>query len=80
MKNSQQKLNANQPIDSLINGKWQKHSKKIDVTNPVDGSILAQVSSASPDECLVAVDAAQSAFASWKSTAPRARAEKTEKC
>jgi len=75
MKNSQQKLNANQPIDSLIKGKWQKHSKKIDVTNPVDGSILAQVSSASPDECLAAVDAAQSAFASWKSTAPRARAE-----
>ncbi|MFM8776578.1 MAG: aldehyde dehydrogenase family protein, partial [Actinomycetota bacterium] len=75
MENKNKMLNDSQPVDSLIGGKWVAAEKKIDVTNPVDGSILAKVSSASPDLCLSGVDAAQTAFASWKSTAPRARAE-----
>ncbi|NBO68038.1 MAG: aldehyde dehydrogenase family protein, partial [Actinobacteria bacterium] len=75
MKSNSSKLSASQPLDSLIGGKWIEHKSKIDVTNPVDGSKLAQVSSASPEDCLIAVDAAQSAFASWKATAPRVRAE-----
>ena len=75
MQNREQKLSSTQPLDSLIGGKWISNAKKIDVTNPVDGSTLAQVSTASNDDCLAAVDAAQNAFASWKATAPRARAE-----
>lgn len=75
MENVSQKINSAQKLDSLIGGKWVAHRAKIDVTNPVDGSSLTKISSASPDECLLAVDAAQSAFGSWKATAPRARAE-----
>ncbi|PHX93339.1 MAG: NAD-dependent succinate-semialdehyde dehydrogenase [Acidimicrobium sp.] len=75
MKNESSKLNASQPLDSLIAGKWVAHKSKVAVTNPVDGSTLAQVSSATPDDCLSAVDAAQNAFNSWKLTAPRVRAE-----
>lgn len=75
MQNKPTTLDVKQPLDSLIGGKWKSNSNKIDVTNPVDGSTLAQVSSASIDDCLAAVDAAQNAFASWKMTAPRARAE-----
>ena len=75
MKNSAQKLDETFPLDSFIGGKWISHAKKIDVTNPVDGSTLAQVSCAGVEDCLSAVDAAQNAFASWKATAPRARAE-----
>jgi len=75
MENKNKMLSDSHPVDSLIGGKWVAAEKKIDVTNPVDGSILAKVSSASPDLCLSGVDAAQTAFASWKSTAPRARAE-----
>ncbi|MEY3802136.1 MAG: hypothetical protein RLZZ51_418, partial [Actinomycetota bacterium] len=75
MKSIAQKLDATHPLDSFIGGEWISHTKKIDVTNPVDGSTLAQVSCAGVEDCLSAVDAAQNAFASWKTTAPRARAE-----
>jgi len=75
MQNSEQKLSTTQPLDSLIGGKWVSNSKKTDVTNPVDGSTLTQISTASIDDCLAGVDAAQNAFASWKAAAPRARAE-----
>ncbi len=75
MQNSERKISTAQPLDSLIGGKWISHNKKIDVINPADGSVLAKVSSATPDDCLSAVDAAQNAFASWKATAPRVRAE-----
>ena len=75
MENKSSKINASQPLDSLIAGKWVVHNSKVAVTNPVDGSILAEVSSATPDDCLSAVDAAQNAFNSWKATAPRVRAE-----
>jgi succinate-semialdehyde dehydrogenase / glutarate-semialdehyde dehydrogenase len=75
MKNKSSKISASQPLDSLIAGRWVAHNSKVAVMNPVDGSTLAQVSSATPDDCLSAVDAAQSAFNSWKATAPRVRAE-----
>mgnify|MGYP006191139255 FL=1 len=75
MENKSSKINASQPLDSLIAGKWVVHNSKVAVTNPVDGSTLAEVSSATPDDCLSAVDAAQRSFNSWKATAPRVRAE-----
>ena len=62
MKNKSSKISASQPLDSLIAGRWVAHNSKVAVMNPVDGSTLAQVSSATPDDCLSAVDAAQSAF------------------
>ena len=68
-------LGSEQPRDSFIGGSWITHTNKIDVTNPVDGSTLAKVSSASVEDCLAAVDSAHSAFESWRATAPRARAE-----
>lgn len=39
------------------------------------GRSIAQVANATVDDCLAAVDAAHDAFASWRATAPRQRAE-----
>lgn len=39
------------------------------------GSAIAEVANASVGDCLAAVDAAHDAFASWRATAPRQRAE-----
>lgn len=75
MKINERKVSSSQPTDSFICGKWVKHATKVDVTNPVDNSVLAKVSSASPSECLSAIDAAQNAFNTWRATAPRVRAE-----
>ncbi|MDA0192958.1 MAG: NAD-dependent succinate-semialdehyde dehydrogenase [Actinobacteria bacterium] len=47
----------------------------IDVLNPATGSSIGKVDNASVADCLRAVDVAADAFASWKATAPRARAE-----
>ncbi len=47
----------------------------LNVTNPFDQSIVGAVAHASVADCLVAVDHAHAAFASWRATAPRARAE-----
>jgi len=47
----------------------------LNVTNPFDQSIVGTVAHASVADCLGAVDHAHAAFASWRATAPRARAE-----
>jgi len=61
--------------DSYIGGSWVKSSKSFEVLNPMTGKPMAQVANASIADCLLAVDAAHDAFASWKATAPRQRAE-----
>ena len=60
---------------SFINGEWVGSSNQIDVLNPATGKSLASVANASIADCLLAVDAADAAFVSWRTTAPRVRAE-----
>ena len=47
----------------------------INVINPFDQSVVGTVPHASTRDCLDAVDAAHAAFPTWRTTAPRARAE-----
>ncbi len=61
--------------DSYIGGSWVKSASSFEVLNPMTGKSMAQVANASIADCLLAVDAAHDAFASWKATAPRQRAE-----
>ena len=51
----------------------------VDVINPFDGSVVGKVPRADITDCLSAVDRADAAFTTWKSTAPRARAEMLRK-
>ena len=60
---------------SFINGEWVGSANQIDVLNPATGKSLASVANASISDCLLAVDAANAAFVSWRATAPRVRAE-----
>lgn len=60
---------------SFINGEWVGSANQIDVLNPATGKLLASVANASIADCLLAVDAADEAFISWRATAPRVRAE-----
>ena len=47
----------------------------VHVVNPFDQSVAGTVPRAEIADCLAAVDAAHAAFESWRSTAPRVRAE-----
>lgn len=47
----------------------------VQVINPFDRSVAGTVQRAEIADCLAAVDAAEAAFATWRNTAPRARAE-----
>jgi succinate-semialdehyde dehydrogenase/glutarate-semialdehyde dehydrogenase len=50
-------------------------SSQIEVLNPATGLAIGTVDNASIADCLHAVDMAHDAFAPWKNTAPRVRAE-----
>lgn len=54
-------------------------AQQIDVINPATGLSIGKVDNASVADCLQAVNVAADAFDSWKSTAPRARAEMLRK-
>jgi succinate-semialdehyde dehydrogenase/glutarate-semialdehyde dehydrogenase len=51
----------------------------VDVINPFDGSVVGKVPRADITDCLSAVDRADATFTTWKTTAPRARAEMLRK-
>ena len=63
--------------DLYVNGKWISGSlgNRFDVFNPADETVLASVASAEIDDARMALDAAEEAFGSWASKAPRERAE-----
>jgi len=58
-----------------IDGKWVNGASSIPVTDPSDGSVIANVQISSEEQCIEAVDAAHRAFKSWAKTAPRVRGE-----
>ncbi|WP_114966345.1 NAD-dependent succinate-semialdehyde dehydrogenase [Alkalilacustris brevis] len=66
-----------QHTDLYINGQWRPGSgaERFDVLNPADESVLASVASATPEDAIAAIDAAEAAFADWAGRSPRARAE-----
>src|SRR6185437_6325691 len=70
-------LLANVPTDLWIGGKWRKASDggRFDVTDPATEKTNAAVASATVDDAIAAVDAAQGAFADWAGRQPRERAE-----
>jgi succinate-semialdehyde dehydrogenase/glutarate-semialdehyde dehydrogenase len=47
----------------------------VEVINPFDGSVVGKVPRADVTDCLTAVARAETAFDSWRATAPRVRAE-----
>jgi succinate-semialdehyde dehydrogenase/glutarate-semialdehyde dehydrogenase len=70
-------LLANVPPDLWIGGKWRTASDggRFDVTEPATEKTIASVASATVDDAIAAVDAAQGAFADWAGRKPRERAE-----
>jgi succinate-semialdehyde dehydrogenase/glutarate-semialdehyde dehydrogenase len=65
------------PTDLFIGGRWRPASDgaRIDVLDPSSGEKLADVASATPEDALCAVEAAEAALAGWAATPPRERAE-----
>ncbi|MDX6311900.1 MAG: succinate-semialdehyde dehydrogenase / glutarate-semialdehyde dehydrogenase, partial [Streptomyces sp.] len=65
------------PTDLFIGGRWRPASDgaRFDVLDPSSGEKLTDVASATPQDGLAAVDAAEAALAGWAATPPRERAE-----
>jgi len=51
---------------SYINGQWVKGDSTLPVTNPYDGSLIADVESVTREQCKSAIDHAHDAFKVWK--------------
>ncbi|MGH9167090.1 MAG: aldehyde dehydrogenase family protein, partial [Acidimicrobiia bacterium] len=60
-----------------VEGKWRPASdgRTIEVRDPADGEVIAEVASASVEDGLEAVRAASEAAQAWRETAPRQRGE-----
>jgi succinate-semialdehyde dehydrogenase/glutarate-semialdehyde dehydrogenase len=67
----------NLPTGCYINGEWRASSDEsgFDVHDPSTGQTIATVASATVDDAISAVDAADTALQTWRLTAPRERAE-----
>ncbi|WP_099332751.1 NAD-dependent succinate-semialdehyde dehydrogenase [Actinomyces minihominis] len=61
----------------LINGEWRAASdgSTLKVHDPATGEVLKEVASASVEDGLAAIEAADQAFPAWSMTSPRSRAE-----
>src|SRR3954468_21825917 len=70
-------LLAHVPTDLWIGGKWRKSSDtgRFDVVDPATERTIASVASATVDDAIAAIDAAEAAFADWAGRKPRERAE-----
>ncbi|MFD5075117.1 NAD-dependent succinate-semialdehyde dehydrogenase [Streptomyces sp. NPDC058371] len=65
------------PTDLFIGGRWRPSSdgSRIEVVDPATGVKIADTADATPEDALLAVDAAAAALPAWSATAPRARSE-----
>ena len=63
------------PTGVFVGGSWRETQSDFEVLNPATGQAIAQVSDASAEDGMAALDAAVSAQESWAHTAPRERAE-----
>jgi len=58
-----------------INGQWVPGASTVAVTDPSDGSVIADVSIADDAQCEAAIAAADAVAVEWAATAPRVRSE-----
>src|SRR5438093_9309743 len=67
--------------DLYVDGGWRPASdgQRIEVTDPATAEVIATVASASVEDALLAVEAAEKAFRSWSARPPRERAEMLRK-
>lgn len=65
------------PTDLFVAGTWRPAGggRRLDVSDPATGSVLATVADADTDDATAAVDAAAAAAADWAATSPRSRAD-----
>ena len=70
-------LLANVPTDLWIGGTWRKASDggRFDVIDPATERTIASVASATVEDAIAAIDAAEAAFDGWAARKPRERAE-----
>ncbi len=70
-------LIAGVPTELFIGGVWRAASDgaRFGVEDPATENTIASVASATPQDCIAAVDAAAAAFPSWAAKKPRERAE-----
>ena len=59
----------------LIDGTWEDGDSTVDVTNPVDGSVVGRLAWGDAKTAQRAADAAARAFADWADLPPRRRAD-----
>ncbi len=66
----------------LIGGAWRPASgdQRLEVVDPADESVLAEVADASAEDATAALDAACAAQADWAATPPRERGEILRRC
>lgn len=62
------------PRDLYIDGGWRATGQTFPVTNPANGSVVAEVASGGGAEAIAALDAAVRAQAEWRAVSPRERA------
>lgn len=72
----------NLPTGLFIGGAWRSGSRPglIPVSNPSDGSVIAEVADADESDARAAVDAAAAAAKGWAATPPRERSEILRRC
>jgi len=65
------------PTDLFVAGTWRPAGggRRLEVSDPATGSVLATVADADTDDATAAVDAATAAAADWAATSPRSRAD-----
>ena len=63
--------------DLYIDGKWRPggEGRRFPVTDPADGTVIAEFAAANDADCREAVDAAARAFPAWAATPARERSE-----
>ena len=61
------------PTQLWIDGHWTEGDDTISVTNPADGKKIADVSLASKNQAIIAIEGASRAYESWGQTSPITR-------
>jgi succinate-semialdehyde dehydrogenase/glutarate-semialdehyde dehydrogenase len=63
----------------FINNEWVECSRSFPVYNPANGELIAEVSDASDDDCIIAIESASKAFIIWNKIPAKERASVLKK-